>query len=290
MPPSGPRLAPAGQAYLLPANSLIGEISFRPSDKRKITEHKRSMGIVVGLQGDAIYSAGRDAVKDQMLAKGYQTDLDHFPDAEFLQIVAGFRQLRPACDEFTIASAANNLPGMQQVDKGVVQMVKDYGKKVTNTIYLKNKMFPQVLGVPREQVIVPNILLPENAPPLGQWGLAIAVQNAGAGAPNAPTANAPGPAQFLPSQAAGLYQIPPPPLNPQGANQPPSTASAHAGPSGNQIQPLPPNPQVANEPPSTASANAGPSGNQMQAPPLNPQGPNQPPSTASANSGVTTLR
>jgi len=93
MPPGGLQLAPAGQTYQLPANSLIGEIPFQRWDKRKITELKRSMGIAVGLQGDAIYGAWQDAVKDQMLARGYQTDLHHFPDAEFLQIVAGFRQL-----------------------------------------------------------------------------------------------------------------------------------------------------------------------------------------------------
>jgi len=230
-----------------------------------------------------------------------------------------------------------------------------------------------VPGVPPAQVILPNILLPANAPPGRQWGLATAVQNAGASAQNAPTANAPGPAQFQPAQAAGSSQIPPPPPNcqgprqhplpasgnpgpsgtagqnmpppamrplklrlpssastlkiscaasannpqqmfpqlvvnnqplnnppqtagganqiqapppnPQGPNQPPSTVSANAGPSGNQIQAPPPNPQVPNKPPSTASANAGPSGNQIHAPSLNPQGPNQPPSTASVNAG-----
>jgi len=64
MPPGGPQLALAGQTYQLPANSLIGEISFQRSDKRIITEHKRSMGIAVGLQGEAIYGAWQDAVKD----------------------------------------------------------------------------------------------------------------------------------------------------------------------------------------------------------------------------------
>jgi len=123
------------------------------------------MGIAVGLQGDAIYGAWRDAVKDQMLARGYQTDHHHFPDAEFLQIVAGFPQLRPACDELATACAANDIPGMQEVDKAVVQLVKDCGKKLTNTINLNNKPFPQVSGVPPAQVIVPNILLPANAPP-----------------------------------------------------------------------------------------------------------------------------
>jgi len=216
MPPGGPLLAPAGQTYQLPANPLIGEISFRRSDKRKITEHMRSMGIVVGLQGDSIYGAWRDAVKDQMLARGYQTDLHPFREAEFLQIVAGFRQLRPACDDLATVSVAKDIPGMQEVDEAVVQLVKDSGKKLTNTINLKSKLFPQVPGVPPAQVIVLNILLPANAPPRSQWGLATPVQNAGAEAPNAPTANAPGPAQFQPAQAAGLYQIPPPSRIPKG--------------------------------------------------------------------------
>jgi len=186
MPPGGLQLAPAGQTYQLPANSLIGEISFRGSDKRKITEHKRSIGIAVGLQADAIYGVWQDAVKAQMLARGYQTDLHHFPDAEFLQIVAGFQQLRHTCDECATTPAANNIPGMQEVDKLVVQLVKACGKKLTNTINMKNKPFPQVPGVSREHVIVLTILLPGNAPPGSQWGLATAVQTPGAGAPNAP--------------------------------------------------------------------------------------------------------
>jgi len=95
------------------------------------------MGIAVGLQGDTIYGAWRDPVKDQMLARGYQTDLHHGPDAEFLQIVTVFRQLRPACDELASTSAANDIPGMQEVDEAVVQLVKDCGKKLTNTINLK---------------------------------------------------------------------------------------------------------------------------------------------------------
>jgi len=151
-----------------------------------------------------------------MLARGYQRDLHHFPDAEFLQIVAGFRQLRPACDELATASTGNDIPGMPEEDEAVVQLVKDGEKKLANTINLKNKPFPQVPGVPPAQVIVPNILLPANAHPWSQWGLATAVQNAGAGAANAPTANAPGPAQFQPAQAAGPYQIPPPHRIPKG--------------------------------------------------------------------------
>jgi len=151
-----------------------------------------------------------------MLGKGYLTNFYHFPNAEFLQIVAGFRQLRPTCDELATASAAHDIPSMQEVDEAVVQLVKDLGKKLTNTITLKNKPFPQVPGVAPSQVIVPNILLPANATPGSQWGLAPAVQNTGAGTPYAPTANAAGPAQFQPAQAAGPYQITPPLPNPQG--------------------------------------------------------------------------
>ena len=317
MPPSGPQLIPAGQTYQLPANSLIGEIFLRHSDKRKITKHKMSIGIAVGLQDDAIYGAWWDTGKDQMLARGYQTDLHHFRDAEFLQIVPGFRQLRPACDELATASAANDLPGMQEVDEAGVQLVKGNGKKLTNRINLKNKPLPQVRGVPPAQVIVPNILLPANVPPGSQCGLATAVQNASPGAPNALTANAPGPAQFQPAQAAGPYQIPPPPPNPQGPIQLPLPVSGNPGLSGSAGRNMPPpamrplklrlclsasklkisgaasannpqhmfpqivvNNQPLNNPPQTAGG-----ANQIKASPLNPQGPNQPPSIASANAG-----
>jgi len=144
-----------------------------------------------------------------MLARGYQTDLHHLADSGFLKIVAGFRQLRPTCEDLATASAANNIPVMQKGDTAVVQLVNDCGKRLTNTINLNNKQLPEVPGVPPAQVIVPNILLPANTPPWSQWALAIAVQNAGTGAPNAPTANSPRPAQFKPAQAAGPYQIPP---------------------------------------------------------------------------------
>jgi len=172
------------------------------------------MGIAVSLPGDTIYGGWQDAVKDHILPIGYQTDLDHFPEAEFLQIVAGFWQLRPASDELATASAANKIPGRQEMDEGGVRLVKDCGKKLTNRIKLKDKLFPPVPGVHPAQVIIRNIFLAANAPYGSKWNLATAVQNAGAGAPNALTANAPGPAQFQPAQSAGPYQIPTPPPNP----------------------------------------------------------------------------
>ena len=68
------------------------------------------------------------------------------------------------------------------------------------------------------QVIVPNLLLPANAP----------------------TANAPWPAQFQPAQAAGSDQFPPPSLNPQGPIQRPLPASGNPGLSECAGQNMPP--------------------------------------------------
>jgi len=92
------------------------------------------MGNQAGHIGDPIYGTWRDAMKNQTLARCYLTDLHHFSDIEFQQIVTGVRRLRPACDELATVSAANNIPRMQDVDEAVVQLVKDYGKKLTNTI------------------------------------------------------------------------------------------------------------------------------------------------------------
>jgi len=66
------------------------------------------------------YLGWRDAVKDEMLASGYISDNLHFPDAEFQQIVAGMRRLKPACDELATASAANNMASMHKIDKAVL--------------------------------------------------------------------------------------------------------------------------------------------------------------------------
>ena len=101
-----------------------------------------------------------------MLARGYIADNWHYPDAEFQQIVAGMRRLQPACDELATASAANNMASMQEIDKAVLQLVKDSGKKVTRTIETNNHMPPPGPGVPPMQVILNPILLPLNTPPL----------------------------------------------------------------------------------------------------------------------------
>jgi len=100
-----------------------------------------------------------------MLARGYQTDLHHFPDAEFLQIVAGFQQLRPACDELATASAANDIPRMEEVDEAVVQLVQDCGKKLTNTINLENKPVSAGAGSSSGAGDCPEHITPCECPP-----------------------------------------------------------------------------------------------------------------------------
>jgi len=85
------------------------------------------------------------------------------------------RRLKPACDELATASAANNMAGMQEIDEAVLQLVKDCGKKLANTIRTNNHVPPPGPGVPPAQVIVWLILLPLNAPPQCQWSIATAV-------------------------------------------------------------------------------------------------------------------
>jgi hypothetical protein len=212
---------PAGQTYHLPGNTLVGEYSARRMDHRKISDHKLTLGVPPHAKGHppAEYLMWWDAVKDQMLARGYITDNSQFPDAEFQQIVGGMRRLKPACDELATASAVNNMPSMQEIDEAVLQLVKDCGKKLAHTIKTTKKV-PPGPGVPPGQVIVNPVLLPLNAPAQCQWSIATAVPNGGP-----VVQNAPGPAQNAPA----------PPANPQAQNNPPPPAIPQA-----QLIPHPP--------------------------------------------------
>jgi len=265
MPAGGAQQAPpAGQTYHLPPFTLVGEYSHRRPDRRLINDHKLSMGIPHHPKNKPppVYVCWRDAVKDQMLARGYISDNWHFPDAEFQQIVAGMRRLKPACDELATASAANNMASMQEIDEAVLQLVKDCGKKLTKTIETNNHVPPPGPGVPPAQVILNPILLPLNAPPQCQWSIATAVPNAGPVVQNAPQANAPGPAQNVPA----------PPVNPQAQNNPPPPGSAIP-----QAQINPPgvaNPQAQNNPPPAGPANLQAQNNPPPPGPANPRAGN----------------
>jgi len=158
---------PAGQTCHLPPFALVGEYSHRRPDRQSISAHKLAMGVPHHPinKPPPDYLCWRDAVKDQMLARGYISDNWHFPDAEFQQIVEGMRRLKPACDELATASAANNMASMQEIDEAVLQLVKDCGKKLANTIRTNNHVPPPGPGVPPAQVIVRPMLLPLNVSP-----------------------------------------------------------------------------------------------------------------------------
>ena len=111
--------------------------------------------------GESLYAHWRESVKDQMLAKNYD-DVYQFPDAEFQQIVTGMRRLLHVRDALATASAANNIRLLQQIDKGVVQLVKECGKKLTNTLGKRVQGAPRPgnPGVPPVQVNVRGAILP----------------------------------------------------------------------------------------------------------------------------------
>ena len=132
-----------------------------------------------------------------MLARNYD-DIYQFPDAEFQQIVAGMRRLLPVCDALATVSAANNIRLLQEIGEVVVQLAKDCGKKLTNTLgkRVRGAPLPGNPGVPPAQVIVRRAILPPGAP--AQWGPAMAGPNAGLIPQNAPLASnqaQPGPAR-----------------------------------------------------------------------------------------------
>jgi len=212
---------PAGQTYHLPGNSLVGEYSARRMNHRKISDHMLTLGVPPHAKGHppAEYLTWRDAVKDQMLARGYITDNSQFPDAEFQQIVGGIRRLKPACDELATVSAVNNMPSMQAIDEAVLQLVKASGKKLAHTIKTTKKV-PPGPGVPPGQVIVNPVLLRLNAPAQCQWSIATGVLNGGP-----VVLNGPGLAQNAPAA----------PANPQAQNNSPLPAIPQA-----QLIPHPP--------------------------------------------------
>ena len=165
----GAQQAPLGQTYQLPPNSLPGEISVRRKNpeagKRKITTHKAFAGITHDAAGEAPYAHWRETVKDPMLARNYN-DISQFPDAEFPQIVAGMKRLLSICDALATASAANNIRLLQEIDDGVVQLVKDFGKKLTNTVgkRVRGAPLPGNPGVPPAQGLVRGAILPPGTP------------------------------------------------------------------------------------------------------------------------------
>jgi len=126
MPARGAQqVPPVGQTnYLLPF-TLVEVYSHQRPDRRLINDHKLTMGIPHHPKNNHphVSICWWDAVKDQMLGRGYISDNWHFSDTAFQQIVAGMRKLKPACDELATASAANNMGSMEEIDETVLQLV-----------------------------------------------------------------------------------------------------------------------------------------------------------------------
>ena len=234
LPVRGAQQLPAGQSYHLPPVTLVGEYSHRRPDRQSLSAHRLAMGVPHHAinKPPPQYLCWRDAVKDQMLARCYISDNWHFPDAKFQQIVEGMRRLKPACDELATASAANQMATMQEIDETVLKLVKNCGKKLANTIRTNNHLPPPGPGVSPAPGIARPMLLPLNAPPPCQWSIATAVvPNAGPVGPNAPLANAPGPAQNVPAPPANpqaqKIAAPPGPADPEAQNDPPPPGPAN---------------------------------------------------------------
>jgi len=121
--------------------------------------------------GVVVYKEWRRLVNDQLVARNF-TPLANFAIVEFKQIVAGMTRLRPACDQLTTESAANNITRIQEADEVIVLLGKDCMSKLTTTmnkqlqVVAKGQPTPALgkTGVPTGQVIVPPLLLPLGAP------------------------------------------------------------------------------------------------------------------------------
>jgi len=100
-----------------------------------------------------------------MLARGFRK-IRTFSDHHFQQIVAGMRTLRPACDSLVTAGTANNRAVMRQIDKSVVQLVKDCEMKLRTTV--KNCSIGLAPlgqnGVLYDRIMLSDQFLPHNAP------------------------------------------------------------------------------------------------------------------------------
>jgi len=161
MPNPGNLQALAGPTYHLPPGSLREYISSRRTNYPKMVDHKLSMGIP---DDNHLYGEWREAVKDQMLARGFRK-MRTFPDHYFQQIVAGMRTLRPACDSLVTAAAANNRAVMRQIDAAIVQLVTDCGVKLRTTLENRSTGLAPLgqNGVFYDQIMLSDQLLPPNA-------------------------------------------------------------------------------------------------------------------------------
>jgi len=143
-----------------------------------------------------MYTEWRNCAKDQMIARGFapagRTAKD-FPEANFRPICTGMRTLSPACDLIVSAVAANNMHHLEDIEKAVVELVKDSCRKLNDTNN-KGKIVVPNPAIPSVQRVVHASLLPPGAP--NQWGAATTIGNPGQLPPNPPPAHVPASGQL----------------------------------------------------------------------------------------------
>ena len=150
-----------------------------------------------------------------------------FPDGDFLPIYTGMRTLRPACDLIVSTVAAYDMHRREDMERAVVELVKDTCRKLNNTNN-KGKMIVPNPTIPPEQVVVHASLLPPRAS--NQWGAATTIGNPGQLPPNPPPAHVPkgGEIEQAPPQGAAVLNVPPAQVNVTATRQhrqaPPGTA------------------------------------------------------------------
>jgi len=214
----GAQRAPAGQTYQLPPNSLLGVISAtRPNPGgESITHYKGAMGFPANNAGVVGYKQWRRLVKDPLVAGNF-TPLANFAGGKFSANHRRKEEITPCVRSACEISAANNVAGMREADKAIVQLVNDCISKLTTTmnkplqVVAKGQPAPALgqPGGPTTQVIVPRLLLPLGVPI--QLGLATADPNSAPVPQNALTAinRAQGEGQVTPGAVPVQAQVVP---------------------------------------------------------------------------------
>ena len=155
-------IAPEGHVYQLPAIALVGAITAARSGNQKIGLYKTWLSFNHDEPSRELYAIWRNTVKDQMLARNF-ANINTFPNDDFRQIFYGMRRLRPACDEL-VRTSANNVSRRRQIEEAIISLIKDCGKKLTDTILGKGVHQP----APGASVTVPaNVLVDQRLLPLG---------------------------------------------------------------------------------------------------------------------------
>ena len=246
-------LAP-GQTDQLSPSSLQWAISIHRTNQggRAISDHTLNMGFTQGQAQKKMYTEWRNCAKDERMERGFapaRRTAKGFADANFLPIYTCLRTLRPACDVIVSAGSVNDMQGLEDIEEGVVELVKDSCRKLNDTNN-KGKMVVPNPAIPPGQVVVHASLLPPGAP--NQWGAATTIGNPGQLPPNPPPAHVP---------AGGQLGHAPP--RPAGPNVPAAQVNVTAAG------------QLGQVPPGAASRNVATARQHGQAPP-GAAGPNVP--------------